>query len=963
MGLVDSSINFIRRVMSQGQQYEMPKIQTYAHYAGGGSFYGAASQEYQMSTFGATYSEFLKMDADLVGRYIDYEDMDDTPLISTCLDIYSDDASQPDHMSKKSLWVECDDEVIREDLDDNLFHRILNVEDRIWGEVRTLCKYGNLFGELVVKDKVGVLAKNNMPQPLVRKVELPLDDYGYQKLGGYMYDQMGSFKLSTNEFIQEMENRMNGVVPDFRRMDPNKTTRVLEDWEVCHMKLMSKKLDSFYGWGIAESARWIFKRLVLLEDSILLHRLTRAPARFAFYIDVSNIPPNEVKGYLNQVKQAIKKKKYINPETNKMDQRYDVLCLSLDTKIKNLDNEDKTLRQMIEDFNNGKENWVYSIDPSTKLIKPGKVSWAGVTRKNASLVKVTLDNGKSEIVTPDHKFLKRDGKYVEAQCLEVGTSLMPCNVYLTNKGNRIEASISHPGLISRSNGWSCIQSVSRMVAENVFGDIDGMHVHHKDRNTLNNSPCNLSVLNEDQHIDEHREELVERGKRIGKSQSSRLIEMNREDWHKKFIINYNNSELHSKHNKIRSRNLASLFENKREEMIIGMKKKFNDSLFQFIIEKVRSNPEISADKLCEAIKDDEWAWKEYCSINSNRKVSKNGIHRGMLRGFLRDRNLDTFNEFKMYAMNNHKVVSVEMLNYTEDTGCITVDEWHNFAVSSGVFVKNSANDDFFLPMRNGQESTRVESLAGAVYDHIEDVKFFENKLFAALKVPKPFLTYEESTAKTNLSAEDARFARTIMRIQREFRNGYKKICNVHLAAKGINPSNVDFTVRMTVPSAIFELAQLEIKQAQLELANNFQTWAPKYWIMTEILGFSDEQIQKMEEMRIREMEPSDGGDIGGGASGSIEKMASKRGKQETPSRSDIKPATPPEPAETPAGPVTAPEWRTQRNTDKYLFDGKSKNMSELKTRIEELKHSDKNFSKKLDRIESYMKDLQSSLRK
>lgn len=586
--------------MSQGQQYEMPRVQTYAHYAGGGSFYGSGSQEYQMNSFGSTYSEFLKMDADLVGRYIDYEDMDDSPLISTCLDIYADDATQPDHMTKKSIWIECDDEVIREDLDDNLLHRVLNVEDRIWGEVRALCKYGNMYGELVVKDKMGVLAKNNMPQPLVRKVELPLDDYGHQKLGGFMYDQTGSFKLSTNEFIQEMENRMNGIMPDFTKTDPNKTTRVLEDWEVVHMKLMSKKLESFYGWGIAESARWVFKRLVLLEDSILLHRLTRAPARFAFYIDVSQVPPNEVKGYLNQVKQAIKKRKYLNPETNKMDQRFDVL---------------------------------------------------------------------------------------------------------------------------------------------------------------------------------------------------------------------------------------------------------------------------------------------------------------------------------------------------------------------------SANDDFFLPVRNGQESTRVESLAGAVYDHIEDVKFFENKLFAALKVPKPFLTYEESTAKTNLSAEDARFARTIMRIQREYRNGYKKVCNVHLAAKGINPSNVDFTVRMTIPSAIFELAQLEIKQAQLELANNFQSWAPKYWIMTEILGFSDEQIQKMEEMRLREMEPPDVGGDSGGASGAIDKMTSKRGKQETPARSDIKPATPPEPSETPAGPVSAPEHRTQRNTEKYLFDGKSKNMSELKTRIEELKHSDKNFSRKLDRIESYMKDLQSSLRK
>jgi hypothetical protein len=263
----------------------------------------------------------------------------------------------------------------------------------------------------------------------------------------------------------------------------------------------------------------------------------------------------------------------------------------------------------------------------------------------------------------------------------------------------------------------------------------------------------------------------------------------------------------------------------------------------------------------------------------------------------------------------------------------------------------SSLDDFFMPVRNGNASTKVESLSGPVYDGIEDVKFFENKLFAAYKVPKPFLTYEESTAKTNLSAEDSRFARTIMRIQREKKNGYRKVCNVHLAAKGINPERVEFDVNMTVPSAIFELAQLEIRAAEIELADKFGAYAPRSWILREIMGFSDEQIKEMDEMRRREEEKGNEPpeSSGGGSSGAIDKLVSKQKEEPTP-------------AETPL--ATAGESRERRSfgSDEYWNGGIKKNIGTIMERLEEAKAYDVRFAHKWDRMTGLLGEMRNNLR-
>jgi len=112
-------------------------------------------------------------------------------------------------------------------------------------------------------------------------------------------------------------------------------------------------------------------------------------------------------------------------------------CISLDTKIKILDGRDTPLIDLIQDYNSGIQNWVYSVSPDGTIV-PGKISWAGITRRNTEVVKVYLDNGEVVTTTPDHKFILRNGEKVEAKELVVGSSLATYNTEDTNNLHIVE---------------------------------------------------------------------------------------------------------------------------------------------------------------------------------------------------------------------------------------------------------------------------------------------------------------------------------------------------------------------------------------------------------------------------------------------------------------------------------------------------------------------------------------------
>lgn len=479
MGFISNVVNRIRSAWTRDKEQVQLQIAK-----GGGNSPGGYDL---LQAFGHNIlEEYLRLEQDLLSRYADFEGMDEYAEISSALDIFADDSTQPDTQLNRTVWITSPDKNI-EQMGNDLFQKILRIDEEVWGISRNTCKTGNGFEEILVTEN-GVVGLHSLPTPTVRRIEGPRGE-----LYGFMQDFQGRFGFTPEEFQSVLARRTAqlGGGPAMGPAGPgaigaDETLVALEDWEVCHFRLDGRQRQSIYGWSVLDSARYIYKRLILLEDSALIYRLQRAPERFAFYVDVGDLPPAEALAYVNRVRQQYKKKKFVNPSTGALDLRFDA-------------------------------------------------------------------------ISPD--------------------------------------------------------------------------------------------------------------------------------------------------------------------------------------------------------------------------------------------------------------------------------------------------DDFFFPMRQGQEGSRVDVLAGPVWQHMEDIEYFRDKMFAAIKIPKAYLAQDDNTARAVLSSEDVRFARSILRVERELQNGFKKIFRVHLAALGYDPAKIEFEVHMTVPSAIFELAQLEVRNARADLASKMQEFFPLIWIYKNVFNCSDEEIHSLTKRR------------------------------------------------------------------------------------------------------------------
>ena len=110
------------------------------------------------------------------------------------------------------------------------------------------------------------------------------------------------------------------------------------------------------------------------------------------------------------------------------------------------------------------------------------------------------------------------------------------------------------------------------------------------------------------------------------------------------------------------------------------------------------------------------------------------------------------------------------------------------------FNVQNMTEDFYIPVRNNDTSTRIDTTKGLDYDGTTDIEYLKNKMMAALKIPKPFLGYEEGVeGKSTLAGMDIRFARTVERVQRIVESELTKIALVHLYSQGFSDEQlVDF---------------------------------------------------------------------------------------------------------------------------------------------------------------------------
>jgi hypothetical protein len=161
-------------------------------------------------------------------------------------------------------------------------------------------------------------------------------------------------------------------------------------------------------------------------------------------------------------------------------------------------------------------------------------------------------------------------------------------------------------------------------------------------------------------------------------------------------------------------------------------------------------------------------------------------------------------------------------------------------------------EDFYLPVRGGDTSTRIETTKGLEYDGTNDIQYLRDKMFAALKVPKAYFGYEKDlTGKATLAAEDIRFARTVERLQRIVESELTKIGLVHLYAQGFTGESLtNFEISLTTPSIVYEQEKIALLKEKIDLARQMQETKlfSSDYIYDNIFNMSEDTYNEMRDL-------------------------------------------------------------------------------------------------------------------
>ena len=161
-------------------------------------------------------------------------------------------------------------------------------------------------------------------------------------------------------------------------------------------------------------------------------------------------------------------------------------------------------------------------------------------------------------------------------------------------------------------------------------------------------------------------------------------------------------------------------------------------------------------------------------------------------------------------------------------------------------------EDFYIPMRGNDTSTKIETLGGLQYDGITDVNYLRDKLFAALRIPKAFLGYDEKLqGKATLAAEDIRFGRTVEKLQRIMVSELYKIAFVHLYIQGYRDESLtNFELSLTTPSIIYDQERIMLLKEKMELAQSMMEsqLISSDWIYDNIFHLSADEYDEMREL-------------------------------------------------------------------------------------------------------------------
>lgn len=755
----------------------------------------------------ASYANYERL-----SRYSDYNEMETTPELHTALDIYADEATVKND-DGNIIEITSQNAEIKETLE-TLFYDVININFNCWSWMRNFCKFGDFCLFVDANEENGIL--NLVPIPI-------------------------------NEIEREEGfDQKDPLAVRFRWLTRGNT--ILENWQIIHFRLLGNDAYLPYGTSILEPARRIWRQLTLIEDAMLVYRIVRSPERRVFHIEVANTPPEQIENFIEQVKTSLKRNTIVDPNTGRVDLRYNPLSVEEDfflpkrgemkstidtlaggqfpvrknTPVPLLDGRILTIEELAAEYNAGKENWVYSVQDGTMDIVPGKVIWCGKNYTCNNIHRVWFDDDTYADMAPEHPIVMRDGSIKRADQVMTGESVMPFRSKLSKLGSSDYLMVQDPS----DDEWKWVHR--KMVdlhgiteARERSGE-KNVVAHHIDYDRFNNRPDNLRWMGRFEHVKFHGENA-------------------RKNLHTKELMEKNKCRLIKMNKLPETREATSLRNSLRWQNKYFRENHSGDNHWN-VKKWAKKYASWSPEKLA-----------DFCYSNKIFSLKNFLAHQStpfnkpeQIRSCLRSHGVKTWTDFanNFLSINpcNHKIAKVEILeNISDDVFCMTVvgpkyeNDRHNFALllrdesgnispNNGVFVNNTGD--------------------------IEDVQYIQSKMFSAIKIPRAYLGYEDQLgSKATLAQEDVRFSKTIERVQSLFISELNKIAIIHLFLLGYSGSSLaNFNISMPNPSTVASQQRLELWRMKLEVAGMAAEGVfDRGFIYRRIFGLNDKQIAAIKD--------------------------------------------------------------------------------------------------------------------
>ena len=460
---------------------------------------------------------------DRLQRYAVYDAMNYDHEISAAVDTIADFGTECDEVSKLPLVIKFNDEPTPSEvqiLEKSLgqWCRLNKMNRRLWRMFRSVLIYGDQFflrdpetfklywidpakvEKVIVNESDG----KKIESYFVKDIDLNMKSL----VATNQLNKLSSAAFGSNSviFSPPMQGNMNYVSGGYGGAGTSNYQEggatAVDAEHIVQLSLTDGMNAAWpFGLSILEQIYKVYKQKELLEDAILIYRIHRAPERRVFFIDVGTMPPNKAQQYLERIRYEVQQKRIPSRTgggSNVVDSTYNPMCLDMSTRIPLLDGRTLTIAELAVEYSNGKENWAYSADPISGKIVPGNITWAGVTRKNAKVIKLTLDNGEKLVVTPDHKIPVLGKGFVEAKDLTIHDPLIPFIQHTLNDTQYTYDS-SRESWIDTSymvgNFFKSNNKHGSLIFDNRHEDSLKDSVHHADFNKLNNSPANIKWMN------------------------------------------------------------------------------------------------------------------------------------------------------------------------------------------------------------------------------------------------------------------------------------------------------------------------------------------------------------------------------------------------------------------------------------------------------------------------------------